>query len=167
MAVFTAYLFDGAKTAQKVLDTLQDSPNEYVWVDDVAVVAKSKDGRLIIHSTWAQDEMGEAGFGWGAFTGGLLGLMINPATALAGAAVGGSLWGLFGLTMDEVVNDPGLDRFGKELKKDTSSLVLVTDEKYVNDYEVALQPFNGTVIQTNLDEDDVDYIRKKLKSESK
>ncbi|RUM72136.1 MAG: hypothetical protein DSZ12_04465 [Sulfurovum sp.] len=167
MAVFTAYLFDGSRTAQKVLDALEDSPNAYVWIDDVAVVSKKEDGRLKIHSTWAQDETGKTGFGWGAFTGGLLGLMINPAAALAGAAVGGSLWGLFGLGVDEIVDDPELDKFGKELKKDTSALVLVTQEGYENEYETALTPFNGKLIQTNLDETDVKYIKDKIKHATK
>jgi uncharacterized membrane protein len=166
MAVFTAYIFDGDKTAQKVLGTLENSDNDYVWIDDVAMIAKNSSGRLTIHSTWAQNDMGASGFGWGAFTGGLLGLMASPASALAGAALGGSLWGLFGLTMDEVLDDPRLNEFGEKLKKDTSALVLVSDEDYINDYESALEPFNGVVVQTDLDETDVDYIKKKLKEKS-
>ena len=164
MVTFTAYLFDGKKTAQKVLEELEDSSKNYMWIDDVAVVSKSDSGRLSIHSTWAQDETGAAGFGWGAFTGALLGMMAGPGGALAGATLGGSIWGLWGVMMDDIFNDPKLDLFASNLKKNTSALVLVSDETYLNDYEVTMAPYEGTLIQTELDEADVDYMRKKLAS---
>ncbi|RUM75666.1 MAG: hypothetical protein DSZ12_03225, partial [Sulfurovum sp.] len=66
MAVFTAYIFQGANTAQNVLEKLENLDEDYLWIDDVAVVSKKKNGRLHIHSTWAQDNMGASGFGWGA-----------------------------------------------------------------------------------------------------
>jgi len=164
MATFTAYMFDGKRTAQKVLEDLENSSNTYLWIDDVAVVSKNKLGLLRIHSTWAQDEMGATGLGWGALTGALLGLLAGPTGALAGAAMGGSMYGLMGAAIDLAVDDPKLDEFASQLKKDSSSLVLVTDENYLNEYEAALAPYEGTVIQTYLNEDDIDYIRKKLKS---
>jgi len=164
MAYFTAYLFNGKRTAQKVLEELEDSANDYMWIDDVAVVAKDKMGALKINSTWAQDEMGAAGLGWGAFTGALLGLMAGPGGAMAGAAVGGSLYGMLGLTMDMAFDDPKLDEFGNKLQKDTSALVLVTDTENMSDYELVIEPYGGELIQTELNEDDIDYIRKKLKN---
>ena len=164
MATFTAYMFDGKRTAQKVLNELEDSSIAYLWIDDVAVVSKNKLGLLKIHSTWAQDEIGAAGLGWGSITGALLGALTGPKGALAGAAMGGSLYGLMGATMDAAFDDPKLDEFGADLKNDTSALVLVTDETYLEEYESVLTPYNGTLIQTDLNEDDIDYIRKKLKT---
>ena len=164
MATFTAYLFDGRRTAQKVLDELEDSSNDYMWVDDVAVVSKNKLGFLKINSTWAQHEMGASGFGWGAITGGLLGLMTGPGGALGGAALGGSLYGLMGATMDLALDDPKLDEFGSRIQKNSSAIVLVTDEEYLSDYGLAMEPYGGTLIETELNEDDIDYIKKKLKS---
>jgi len=160
-------MFDGKKSAQEVLNQLEDSSNDYPWIDDVAVVSKSSKGHLVIHSTWAQDNMGEQGFGWGAFTGAILGAMAGPGSALAGAALGGSLWGLFGIAMDDAFDDPKLDEFGAKLTKDTSALVLVGDENIMSDYEVALAPFNGTIIETNLDETDIKYIKEKIKQANK
>ena len=61
MVKFSAYLFDGKNTAMKALHTLEENDVPYVWIDDVAVVSKSKHGILNIHSTWAQDESGTAG----------------------------------------------------------------------------------------------------------
>jgi len=167
MAVFTAYIFQGANTAQNVLEKLENLDEDYLWIDDVAVVSKKKNGRLHIHSTWAQDDMGASGFGWGAFTGALLGLIASPASALAGAALGGSLWGLFGLTMDEILDDPKLDEFGKKLQNNTSALVLVTDEKNANSYEVAMEPYEGEIVKVNIDDKDVALIKEKIQQTNK
>jgi len=163
-AIFSAYVFDGARTAQKVLYKLEDSPAAYVWVDDVAMVIKNKLGFVRINSTWAQNNLGATGFGWGAFTGALLGAMTGPGGALAGAAMGGSLYGLMGASMDIALDDPNLDKFAKSLKKDTSALVLVTDEGYIENYDVTLAPYGGTHVQTKLNKDEVNKIKKNLKS---
>ena len=186
MATFTAYTFNGKKTAQNVLNRIEDSYT-YGWVDDLAVISKDDLGRIRIHSTWAQDNLGEAGLGWGALTGALLGLMAGPGGALAstaattltsseaaaaGAAAGGSLWGLLGLTTDAALDDPRLDEFADQLTDDSSALVLVTDESpYTDQYVEAMQtyvidPYNGVIIQTDLDSDDIKYLSKKVKQYS-
>jgi uncharacterized membrane protein len=164
MVGFVAYVFDGKKTAAKALDTLEDNTPAYAWIDNVAVVSKSKHGHLNIRSTWAQDDMGEAGMGWGALTGGLLGLLAGPGGALAGAAMGGSLWGLMGATMDLAFDDPALDDFASSLTKDTSALVLVGADDVLADYEGIVAPFGGKLIKTNLTDDDVKKIKKALAS---
>ena len=88
---FRAFVFEGKKTARKALDTLEDRGTDFVWIDDVAEVSRSKHGAIRVHSTWAQDdsEVG-AGAGFGAVTGGLIGMLLGPAGALAGAARRGS-----------------------------------------------------------------------------
>jgi uncharacterized membrane protein len=163
MISFVAYVFDGKRTAGKALDTLEDYTPAYAWTDDVAVVSKSKFGHLNIRSTWAQDDLGAAGFGWGAFTGGLLGMLAGPAGALAGAALGGSMGGLMGATEDIVLDDPALDDFTSSLTKDTSALVLVGDEDLLAGYESVVAPLGGKLVKTNLDEKDVAAIKKALK----
>jgi uncharacterized membrane protein len=69
------FTFKGKKTEAKAFQGLEDYSSEYYWIDDVAVVSRSKHGHLRVHSTWAQDESGSASLGWGAFTGGLIGLL--------------------------------------------------------------------------------------------
>ena len=163
-AIFSAYIFDGSRTAQKVLYKLEDSPTAYVWIDDVALISKNKLGFVRINSTWAQNNLGGAGLGWGAFTGAVLGSMTGPGGALAGATMGGSLYGLLGATMDMALDDPNLDKFAKSLKKDTSALVLVTGEGYIENYDVTLKPYGGTHLQTKLTKDDVKKVKENLKS---
>jgi uncharacterized membrane protein len=164
MVGFKAVTLKGKKTAMKAFHTLEDYSPEYAWIDDVAVVSRSKHGHLRVHSTWAQDDSGTTGLGWGAFTGALIGLLAGPGGALAGAAVGGSIGGLFGLSADVAFDDPRLDDFAAALDKDTSALILVGEEATLTDFGVAVEPFGGEIIDTNLDEKDVKALKKALKS---
>jgi uncharacterized membrane protein len=161
---FKAFVFDGKKTARKAFDTLEDHAPVYVWIDDVAEVSRSKYGSIKVHSTWAQDdsEVG-AGAGFGAVTGGLIGMLFGPGGALAGAAMGGSLGALFGATDEIAFDDPRLDDFAAALAKDTSALILVGEEATLADFGSAVEPFGGKVIDTGLDENDIKALRKALK----
>ena len=161
---FKAFTFDGKKTASKALHTLEDQTPDYVWIDDVAVVSRSKHGSIRVHSTWAQDDSAVgAGAGLGAVTGGLIGAMLGPGGALAGAAVGGSLGASFGALGDAAVEDPKLDDFAASLVDDTSALVLVGEETTLADFVTVVEPYGGKIVETDLDEDDVKAIRKALK----
>ena len=164
MIGFKAITFKGKKTAMKAFRTLEDYSPEYYWIDDVAVVSRSKHGHIRVNSTWAQDESGEAGLGWGAVAGGLIGLLAGPGGALAGAAVGGGVMGLVGKRLDAAIDDPRLDDFAAALDKDTSALIMVADEAEVADFWTAVEPLGGEVIDTNLDEKDIEALQKALKS---
>ena len=160
---FKAFVFDGKKTAGKAFDTLEDYTPTYEWIDDVAIVSRSKHGSIRVHSTWAQDDSAVGGgTAFGAITGGLLGLMLGPGGALAGAVTGGSLGFLIGATADLAFDDPRLDDFAAALVDDTSALILVGDETTVADFVSAVEPFGGKIIETDLDEDDIKALRKGL-----
>ena len=160
---FKAFVFDGKKTAGKAFDTLEDYTPAYEWIDDVAIVTKSKHGSIRVHSTWAQDDSAVGGgTAFGAITGGLLGLMLGPGGALAGAVTGGSLGFLIGASADLAFDDPRLDDFAAALVDDTSALILVGDETTLADFVSAVEPFGGKIIETDLDEDDIKALRKGL-----
>jgi uncharacterized membrane protein len=161
---FKAFIFDGKKTAQKAFDTLEDYTPAYIWIDDVAVVSRSKYGSIHVHSTWAQDDSDVgAGTGLGVLTGGLIGLLFGPGGALAGAVAGGSLGALFGVGADVAFDDPRLDDFAAALVNDTSALILVGEEATMADFVSALEPFGGKIIETDLNDDDIKALRKDLK----
>lgn len=161
---FKAFLFDGKKTAGKTFDTLEDYTPVYGWIDDVAVISRSKHGSIRVHSTWAQDdsEVG-AGTGLGALTGGLIGLLFGPGGALAGAAVGGSMGALIGASDEIAFDDPKLDDFAASLANDTSALILVGEEETLADFVSAVEPFGGEVVETDLDDKDITALRKALR----
>jgi len=164
MYVFKAFVFNGKKTAGKALDTLEDRVPVYPWIEDAAIVSRSKLGITRIHSTWAQDDSAVgAGAGLGAVTGALLGVLAGPGGALAGAAVGGSMGAMFGVGDEIAFDDPRLDDFASSLAKDTSALVLVGEKPTIADFTSAVTPFGGKIIETNLDDKDVATLRKALK----
>jgi uncharacterized membrane protein len=164
MCGFKAFVFKGKKTASKALATLEDHTPVYPWIDDAALVSRSKLGTIRIHSTWAQDDTAVgAGVGFGALTGGLLGVLLGPGGALAGAAMGGSLGAMMGVTDEIAFDDPRLDDFAASLENDTSALILVGEAVTIADFTAAVAPFGGRVIETNLDEKDVKALRKALK----
>ena len=108
----------------KALHALEGYTPAYGWVDDAAVVSKSKYGSIRVHSTWAEDDSDVgAGTGFGALTGGLIGLLLGPGGALAGAVTGGSLGALLGMADEVALDDPKLDDFAAALKHDTSALI--------------------------------------------
>ena len=164
---FKAFVFKGKRTAGKALDTLEDHMPVYPWIDDAAVVSRSKLGIVRIHSTWAQDDTAVgAGAGFGAVTGALLGVLLGPGGALAGAAMGGSMGALMGVANEIAFDDPRLDDFAASLAKDTSALILVGEAPALADFTSAVAPFGGKVIETNLDEKDVKTLRKALNKAS-
>jgi uncharacterized membrane protein len=161
---FKAIVFDGKKTARKALDTIEDQGTDYMWIDDVALVSRSKHGSIRVHSTWAQDDSDtRAGAGFGAVTGGMIGMLFGPAGALAGAALGGSMGAMLGTADSIALEDPRLDEFAASLVKDSSALILVGEEATLADFGSAFGSFEGKVIQTNLDEKDIKAIRKAMK----
>ncbi|HUL73589.1 MAG TPA: DUF1269 domain-containing protein [Vicinamibacterales bacterium] len=158
-------MFKGKRTAGKAFETLEDHMPVYPWIDDAAVVSRSKLGTVRIHSTWAQDDSAVGvGTGVGAVTGGLLGMVLGPGGALAGAAMGGSVGALFGVADEVAFDDPRLDEFAASLVKDTSALILVGEKATLADFTSAVTPFGGTVIETNLNDDDIKALRKALKT---
>ena len=161
---FKAFVFDGKKTARKALDTLEDNTSMYAWIDDVAEVSRNKHGSIRVHSTWAQDDSDVgAGAGLGVMTWGLIGLLLGPGGALAGAAMGGSLGALVGASDDIAFDDPRLDEFAAALSNDTSALILVGEEATVADFGSAVEPFGGKIIETDLDDKDIKALKKALK----
>jgi uncharacterized membrane protein len=161
---FEAFVFKGEKTAAKAFATLEDHMPVYPWIDDAAVVSRSKRGFIKVHSTWAQDDSSVGvGAGFGAVTGALLGILLGPGGALAGAAMGGSMGAMFGLADTVAFEDPRLEEFAASLIKDTSALVLVGEKATLADFASAVQPLGGRIVETDLDEKDVKRLREALK----
>ena len=170
MAIFRAITFQGKRTASKALDAI-DEANDYMWIDDVAVISRGKHGFVRVDSTWAQDDTAVgATAGWGAITGALIGALMGPQGALAGAIGagalgGGSLGALLSGIFNVAIADPRLENFAAQLQNDTSALVLVTDAVYADEFGTVFAPYGGTVIETEINEHDVKALREAIKAE--
>lgn len=166
MLFVRAFTFVGKKTAGKALDTIEDETNVPLWLDDVAVISRSKHGFIKVNSTWAQNDEATAGTaGFGAITGGLIGALMGPQGAVAGAIAGGTMFGMVGLGVDIALEDPRLEEFAARLKDDSSALVLVADEITAADFVSVLEPFDGELIETEMNEHDVKALREAIKAD--
>ena len=163
MTIVRAITFEGKNTAAEALKAIAETKN-YIWLDEVAVISRSKRGFVRVDSTWAQsDTDAEVGVGWGAITGAALGAMMGPGGALAGAVGGGSLGVLVGASANLSFADPRLEELAARLKNNTSALVLVSDPVYATEFGTVFAPYGGTLIETKLNEKDVNTIRETLK----
>ena len=139
---FKAVTFNGKKTAHKVLNAIDDSTYDYYWIDDVAEISVSKNGRTKIHSTWAQDSSAVgAGVGFGAMVGGLIGMLFGPGGALVGASLAGSVGGLIGHHENVKFDDPKLDDFAASLLYDTSALIVIGTDATIIEFTNLLAEF--------------------------
>ncbi len=170
MTIVKAITFQGKRTASKALQAIEET-KEYIWIDDVAVLSRSKNGFIRVDSTWGQSDTAVGvTTGWGALAGALIGSMLGPQGAIAGAIGSGALsGGGLGLLLSSAVSlavaDPRLDKFAQSLKNDTSALVLVTDAVYAEEFSTVFAPYGGTLTETELNEHDVEAIRQALKAE--
>jgi len=165
MTNFKAFTYDGKKTAQKVLDGIYDNTDVYAWEDDVALISKSKSGHIKVHSTWAQDSSNvSGGIGFGAITGGLIGLLFGPGGAMAGAAIGGSMGGLIGEAENIDFDDPALDEFAASLVNDSSALILLGDEAVETEFAAAVAGYDAAVYDAVLDDAAVASLQDAMKS---
>ena len=159
-----AVIFQGKKTAAEVLDKIEERMQDHHWIEDVAIISRSKRGLLKVHSTWAQDDSNVAdGFGWGALTGGLIGALVGPAGALTGALGGASIGGLLGIGITLDLEDPRLQRFAEGLGKDKSALILLADGPTLAEFGSAVARFEGTLVDITLSEKEVNALRHALK----
>lgn len=153
MAVdFAAYVFPGRNTAEIALRDAEDAVAVgAAWIEDVAVIKRGKLGRVVVHSTWAQDNDWVAGStGWGALTGALLGALAGPGGALAGLLAGGAFGSLFGAVSDMDVADPALEDLAASLENDTSALVLIGE---TGSFIAAFEAAGAKLIQTAIAEE--------------
>ncbi len=163
MVILKAYTFDGKRTARKVINAIEDSSEDFIWEDDVALISVNKHGHIRVHSTWAQDSSNVAGgLSLGTITGGVIGILFGPGGVIAGAAIGGTIGGLMGHHENVKFDDPELDNFAASLVKDTSALVLLGDEEVLNEFEDAVANYNGTVYEAVLDDEALAELENKM-----
>jgi uncharacterized membrane protein len=132
-------IYPGADRAGEVLTGYQQlHPMDYEWSGNVGVIERHKTGRISIYGALGSDDSwGEEGakplFGLsaGGVTGILLGSIAGPAGMAAGGALGLALGGIFG-EADEESDQPVFEIIRAKLSKDSSALILLADEGYVD-----------------------------------
>ena len=162
---FEAVVFNGERTARKALDTLEDHAPAYVWIDNVAILSRNERGYVSIYSTWAQDDRSVgAGATWGMITGGLLGLIAGPGGALAGRRRAVRLGALMGVRSEIVLDDPQARRIRSGARQGHVRADPRREKPTIADFGAVVEPLGGKIVKTDLNEKDVDAIRKALKT---
>jgi uncharacterized membrane protein len=135
---------DGQSALARVRDLAKAGQLE---IGDSAVITEDADGKTHVTNEVSSDT--KTGAIIGGFLGLLLGLFFLP---LFGIVAGGAIGALFGRSMGQSVDPKFVDDVTAELTPGTSALfVIVTG--HAGALSQALQPFNGKVFQTTLDEE--------------
>ena len=114
-------------------------PTEYDWTYNIGIIERHKMGRISMYGALGSDETwGEegakplVGLSAGGVTGALIGALAGPAGMAMGGALGVALGGIFGAADEDVSDEPAFDIIRGKLSKDSSALVLLADEGYVD-----------------------------------
>jgi len=154
-------IYSGADRANEVLTGIRElHPTESDWTENIGVIERHKTGRISIYGALGSDDSwGEEGakpligLSAGGVTGMLIGALAGPAGAAAGGALGLSLGGLFGAADEEDTDEPAFDVIRAKLGKDSSALVLLADEGYVDRLIAAAGKDAREVYQQNVREE--------------
>jgi uncharacterized membrane protein len=158
MSAFVAITFANEDSATRALHAIRSLEKEgQIGLEDTAVATKDADGKINVKN--------EAGSGTesGALIGAILGsllFVVFPVGAIVGGAIAG---GLIGRAVK-----PGIDgTFVKEVEENLapggSAIFLLTKGGNPGLLIAAMRPYEGTVVQTTLDDEEEQALRDSLK----
>jgi uncharacterized membrane protein len=158
VSTLVAITFPGADTAAQALGTIRSLEHEGgIKLEDTAVVTKAADGKIHIKNEASSGT--ETGIAVGAVLGSLL-FVVFPIAGIVGGAIAG---GLIGRAVK-----PGIDgKFVKEVEDNLapggSAIFLLTKGGNPGLLIAAMRPYEGTVVQTTLDDEEEQALRDSLK----
>jgi len=135
-------VYDGQDTAAQAFKTMKSAQHDTgERIESYAVVSKDLKGKVRVHDQRSRDT------GVGAVLGGVIGLVGGPAGVAAGAAAGGAVGYLTG----EAVGIPRekVDSMQSSLTPDSSALIVVLDDRWVQDVEHDLNQAHARAVIAN------------------
>ncbi len=150
--------FDNETDAGNCLKSLRDMEHQgQMSIEDTAVLVKDQSGKLKV-----QNEVSGT-TETGAVVGGTLGLMLSFLFPVAGIAFGIGGGALVAKVMQTGVDGKFVKDLGEELQPGTSALFVMGRGSNHEAVRAALDPFKGTVYQTNLSTELEDELKRVLK----
>ena len=154
-------VYSGADRADEVLTGFRDlNPMDSEWTTNVGIIERHNNGRISTYGAIGSDDSwGEEGakpllgVSSGAVTGMLIGTLAGPAGVAAGGALGLALGGLIGATDEEVSDEPTFEIIRSKLTRNSSALVLLADEEYVDKLVAGTRKDAREVYQKNMREE--------------
>jgi uncharacterized membrane protein len=154
-------MYSGSHRADEVLTGFRAlNPTDSEWIDNVGIIERHWNGRISTYGAIGSDDSwGEegakpmVGLSSGAVTGMLLGTLAGPAGVAAGGTLGMALGGIIG-EADEAANDePMFVIIRAKLSRDSSALVLLADDQYVDKLIAGTRKDARDVYQQNVREE--------------
>jgi uncharacterized membrane protein len=158
MSNLIAIAYPDFDTAERVrLELLQATKEHLVTLEDAVVVECRPDGKIKLHQAASATGVGAAG---GALWGGLIGLLF--LAPLVGMAVGAASGAVAGKMTDTGVNDEFIKELGAKLQPGNAALIALGSTDARDKLMERFTPYGGEVIQTSLDNEDEEQLRRAL-----
>ncbi|MFL7837223.1 MAG: DUF1269 domain-containing protein [Candidatus Promineifilaceae bacterium] len=155
----TVLAFDDMGTAETVHQALVRAKNQgLITIDDAAVVVKDEEGKIkvdnqVARGTWISSAVG-GGLGL------LIGSIFFPIGGLVLGLAGGAL---VAKSMDLGVDGKFVDQVSEKIQPGTSALFVLTQGGNEAAILALLREYEGHVIQTTLDSETEEAMKKALK----
>ena len=157
MAELIVVAFDHFDDARKAMETLRSLEGEgRIKFEDTAIVERDPDGTVHVRNEVSGTT--ETAAVVGALIGGLVTFIFPPV----GIAVGAALGAVVGAALKTGVDPDFVEEVGKTLRPGRSALFLVVKQSEADATMAALRPFAGDVIQTTLDSETEEALRRAL-----
>ena len=155
MSQLIVLAFEMETSADEALDTIKRlQKQELITLEDAAVVVRPMDGKPKVKQ--AQSLVGAGALG-GAFWGMLIGLLFfAPWLGLVAGAIGGAIGGKL---TDIGIDDKFIKEVADTIEPGHSALFLLVAKVTRDKVLPELEPYNATVLQTSLSEEDEAKLR--------
>jgi uncharacterized membrane protein len=158
MSELLVIVFDTAEQALEARKSLKGLEHEgRVKLDDAAVVTRAQDGKISV-----KNEL-DSGTAMGALGGGMVGLLLASVFfPLAGIIIGAAAGGAIGHMLHKNVDQSFVKEVTQKIEPGKSALFLMINTG-VGLVITAMEPYQGILLQTTLDTDDVNALKSALK----
>jgi uncharacterized membrane protein len=159
MSNLVVLTFEDMEQAGQALEALKKVQAEgQLKIDDAAVIVKNEAGKVEVKNQASSASK------WGAFGGGVLGLLLMGVFfPLAGLAIGVASGVLIAKSLDLGVDQKFVKDVTETLKPGSSALFVIGSHANVAVAQQALTPFKGTIYQTSLDGDKLEALKDAMK----
>jgi uncharacterized membrane protein len=158
MATLVVIDYESEVRAEEVRIALLKMQKEYlIDLIDAVVVIRDEKGKVRLRQLYNLTAVGAAS---GGFWGALIGLLfLNP---LFGFAIGAAAGAVSGALRDVGIDDNFMKQLGQTLKPGTAALCVLIRQMTPDKVVEELQKFGGTLIKTNLGNEDEAKLRAAL-----